>query len=97
MLHKYNIKHSVGFLFLFNSWEWTVVVLVVMVWEVDLQLLIESIPITTNFASSDPTQARCTQYNINRYLKKFVSDVRQVSGFLSVLQFPQPRKLPATI
>jgi len=31
---------------------------------VDLQLPMQSVPITTNFVSSNPTQARCTRYNI---------------------------------
>ena len=33
---------------------------------VDLQLLMQSVPITTNIASSNPTQERCNQYNIMR-------------------------------
>ena len=37
--------------------------------------------------------ARCTRYNI---VIKFVSDLRQVSGFLWVLWFPPPVKLTAT-
>ena len=36
---------------------------------------------------------RCLQH----YVIKFVSDLRQVSGFLLVLQFPPPIKLIATI
>jgi len=39
--------------------------------------------------------ARCTRYNI--MWKKFVSDLRQVGGFLRVLQIPPPIKLTATI
>jgi hypothetical protein len=31
------------------------------------------------------------------YVIKFVSDLRQVSGFLRVLRFPPPIKLTATI
>ena len=38
--------------------------------------------------------ARCTGYNV--MLLKFVSDLRQVSGFLRVLYFPPPIKLAAT-
>ena len=38
--------------------------------------------------------ARCTWYNI---ICQFVSDLRQVSGFLQVLQFPPPIKLTAMI
>jgi hypothetical protein len=39
-------------------------VVVVIVWWLDLQLLMQSKPITINAASSNPIQARCTQYNI---------------------------------
>jgi hypothetical protein len=34
---------------------------------------------------------------VQHYVIKFVSDLRQVSGFLSVLQFPPSIKLTATI
>ena len=34
---------------------------------------------------------------VQRYVIKFVSDLRQVSGFLRVLHFPPPIKLTATI
>jgi hypothetical protein len=36
-------------------------------------------------------------YSIQHYVIKFVSDLRQVSGFLQVLQFPPPIQLTATI
>jgi hypothetical protein len=36
-------------------------------------------------------------YLIQHYVIKFVSDLRQVSGFFLVLQFPPPIKLIATI
>jgi len=36
-------------------------------------------------------------YSIQHYVIKFVSDLRQVSGFLWVLWFPQPIKLTAMI
>jgi hypothetical protein len=42
----------------------------------------QAVPITTNVVSSNPTQA------IQHYVIKFVSDLRQVSGFLWELQFP---------
>ena len=38
-------------------------VVVLVVWELDLQLPMQSVPITTNIVSSKPTLARCTQYN----------------------------------
>jgi len=36
-------------------------------------------------------------YSIQHYVIKFVSDLRQVCGFLRVLRFPPPIKLTATI
>jgi hypothetical protein len=36
----------------------------VIVWCLNLQISIQSVPITTNVVSSNPVQARCTQYNI---------------------------------
>jgi hypothetical protein len=42
----------------------------------------QSVPITTNVVSLNPTQA------IQHYVIKFVSDLRQVGGFLQVLLFP---------
>ena len=38
--------------------------MVVIVWELDLQLPMQSVPITTNIVSLNSAQARCTQYNI---------------------------------
>ena len=46
---------------------------------------VQSVPITTKVVSSNPTQARCSRYNI---VIKFVIDLRQVSGF-----FPASIKL----
>jgi len=36
-------------------------------------------------------------YSIQHYVIKFVSDLRQVSGFLRVIMFPPPIKLTARI
>jgi hypothetical protein len=36
-------------------------------------------------------------FSIQHYVIKFVSDLRQVSGFLWVLRFPPPIKLTAMI
>jgi hypothetical protein len=66
-------------------------IVVVIVWWLDLQLPMQSVPITTNVVSSNPTQA------MQHYVIKFVSDLRQVGGFLLVLRFPPPIKLTATI
>jgi hypothetical protein len=66
-------------------------VVVVIVWSLDLQLTVQSVHITTIVVSSNPFIA------IQHYVIKFVSDLRQVGGFLWVLWFPPPIKLTATI
>ena len=38
-------------------------VVVMNAWLLDLQLPMQSVPITTNVVSLNPTQARCTRYN----------------------------------
>ena len=55
----------------------------------------QRVPIATEVVSSNPAQTRCTQ--IQYYVIKFVSDLRQVGGFLWVLWFPPPITLAATI
>jgi hypothetical protein len=47
-------------------------------------------PITTKVVSSNPIHGDV--YSIQHYVK-FVSDLRQVGGFLWVLRFPQPIQL----
>ena len=54
---------------------------------------VQSVPITTN-VSSNPADGE--MYSIHLYVLKFVSDLRQVIGFLWVLWFPPP-KLTAMI
>ena len=61
---------------------------------VGLQLSMQSVPITTN-VSYNPTHREL--YSIQHYVIEFVSDLRQVGGFLRVLRFPPPIKLTATI
>ena len=51
--------------------------------------------ITTKVLSSNA--ARGEVYSIQHYVLKFFSDLRQVGGFLRVLQFPRPIKLTAII
>jgi len=51
----------------------------------------QSVPITTN-VSSNP--GHFESYSIQHYVLKFVSDLRQISGFLWI---PAPIKLTATI
>ena len=54
----------------------------------------QSVPITTKVARSNPFHGE--DYSIH-YVIKLVSDLRQVCGFLRVLQFQRPIKLTATI
>jgi hypothetical protein len=69
--------------------------MVVIVWELDLQLPVQSVPITTEVLSSNPTHGDV--YSIQHYVIKFVSDLRQVNDFLWVLRFLPSLKLTATI
>ena len=69
--------------------------MVVIVWWLDIQLPVKSVPIVTKFVSSNPVHGEV--YSIQHYLITFVSDLRQVGGFLRVLRFPPPIKLTATI
>ena len=71
------------------------VVLVVIVWSLDLQLHVQSVPITTKVVSSNPVHDEL--YSIQHYVTKFVSDLMQVGGFLWVLRFSPQIKLTATI
>jgi hypothetical protein len=66
--------------------------MVVIVCELYLQLPMQSVPITTNAVSSNPVHGEV--YSIQHYVIKFVSDLRQVGGFL---RFPPPIKLTDTI
>jgi hypothetical protein len=54
----------------------------------NLQLPMQSVPITTKVLSSRPVHGDV--YSIQCYVKKFVSDFRQVGGFLRELWFPPP-------
>ena len=60
-----------------------------------LQIPVQSVPITTKVVSSNPVHGEV--YSIQRYLIKFVNDLRRVVGFLRVLRFCPPIKLTATI
>ena len=62
---------------------------------VDLQLPVQSVPITTKVVSSNPVHGEV--YSMQHYVIKFVSDLRQIGGFLQVLRFPPPIKLTAMI
>ena len=52
-------------------------VMTVIVWKLDLQLPVQSVP---KVVSSNPVHGEV--YSIQHYVIKFVSDLRQVGGFL---------------
>ena len=66
-----------------------------IVWWLDLQLPVQSVPITTQVVSLNPIHGEV--YLIHRYVIKFVNDLPQVVDFLWVLRFPPPIKLTAMI
>ena len=70
-------------------------IVVLIVWQLHLQLPVQSVPITTKAVSLNPFHGEV--YSIQSYVIKFVSDLRQVHGFLQVLQFPPPIKLTTMI
>ena len=65
--------------------------MIVIVWYFDLQAPVQSVPIATKVVSSNHV---CGKVYSIQYVIKFVSDLRQVGGFL---RFPPPIKLTATI
>ena len=69
--------------------------MVIFLWYLDLQLLMQSVPFTTKVASSNPDH--CSVYFIQYYVIKFVSDLQHFNGFLEVLWFHSPLKLVAMI
>jgi hypothetical protein len=68
---------------------------VVIIWKLDLQLPVQSVPITTNVVSSNPVHGEV--YSIQHYVIKFVSDLQQVTDFLRAFPFPPLIKLTARI
>ena len=58
---------------------------------VGLQLPVQSVPITTKALSLNPAHGEV--YSIQHYAIKFVTDLRQVSGFFRVFRSPPPIKL----
>jgi len=69
--------------------------MVVVTWYLELQLPMQSVPITTYVVSWNPAKGEV--YSIQHYVIKFVSDLQQVNSNLCVLRFPKPIKLNATI
>jgi hypothetical protein len=72
-------------------------VVVVIVWQLDLQLPMQSVPtrITTKVVSPNPAHGEV--YWMQHYVNKFVSDLRHNGVFLLVLRFPPLIKQTATI
>ena len=68
---------------------------IVVVRLLELQLQEQYVPITTKDVSSNPVHGEV--HSIQHYMTKFVSDLRQVGGFIWVLRFPPPIKLTTTI
>ena len=63
-------------------------IVVMIVWQLDLQLPVESVPITTKVVSSNPVHGEV--YSIQHYVTQYISDFRQVGSFRLVLQLPPP-------
>ena len=57
-------------------------------------LPLQLVPITSKVVSSNPVHG---EVYLIHYVIEFVSDLRQVSGFLRVLRFPPSLRLTATI
>ena len=55
----------------------------------------QSVPIVIKVVSSNPVHVEV--YSIQQYVIKFVSDLRQVGGFLRFVLFSTPVKLTVTI
>ena len=70
-------------------------VMAVIVWELDLQLPVQSVPITTKLVSLNLVHGEV--YSIQLYVIKSVGDLRQVDGFLCVIRLPLPITLTTTI
>ena len=59
--------------------------MVVILWYLDLQLPVQSVPINIKDVSSNPAHGE--MYSIQHYLIKFDSDLWQVGGFPRLLRF----------
>jgi hypothetical protein len=77
------------------GWFLAWAVVVVIAWQLDLQLPVQSVHTITKVVRSNPVRGEV--YSIQRYVIEFVSDLRQVGGFLWVFRFPLPIKLTVTI
>ena len=68
-----------------------------IVWYLDLQLPSQAVPITTDVVSSNLDQGEVYNITCTLYVIKFVSDLRQVEGFLQVHRNPPPIQLTSKI
>ena len=75
-------------------YQFPVAVVVVIVWQLDLQLPLQLVPITIEVVSLNRLGEL---QSIQHYVIKFVRDLLQVNGFLPVLLFHPPIKLTVTI
>ena len=66
-----------------QSYSFSGAVVAVIVWQLDLQLHMQSVPMTTKVMISNPAQGKV--YSLRHYVIKFVSDLQQVSGLLRFL------------
>ena len=62
---------------------------------IDIFFQLKKFQIQTKSVSLNPAHEE--GYSIQHYVIKFVNDLRQIGGFLRVLQFPPPIKLTTTI
>ena len=56
-----------------------------IVWKLDLQLPVQSVPMTYKVASSNPANGEVC--SVQHYVIKFVSDLLQVGGLIRILRF----------
>ena len=71
------------------------VIVAMIIWQLDVQLPVQLVPITINVVSPNPADGEV--YSKQHYVIKFVIDLRQVGGFLWVLWFSPSIKLTAPI
>ena len=71
------------------------IILLITIWELDLQLPLQLVHITIDVVSSIPAHAEV--YSTHHNVIKCVSDLRHVCGLPRVLRFPPPIKLTAMI
>ena len=68
---------------------------VMVIWELDLSLPVQSLHINIKVVSSNPAHGEL--YSIQHYVIKFVSDLQQVGDFFLVLRFPPSIKLEVVL